>query len=548
MNFRQPLIFAALLSIPAFAQEEMPTVWTTRLEHKIQYCGTGDSTGFSYAASDKEMSVFDNETGKVIWTKPYKDIAPKLRKIDELIPFWESGCVFLFDRKMGKDQIAVIDMKTGTNLWSTDVYQNVAEENVMYIKERDGFAITNKEGLHFVKARTGEETWTTLAFKGAIGIYQYVPDGHIIAVNFLPTGWAAIFAGFKSQIAKIDMDNGSMVWSTTYIGAPERKVLTGEYLYSLDIDADRIFLRLNGIQVYDYKTGGQLWSAAFDFTPDRVVGKPGNALKWGVYGAVADPVIVGDDMYVLDCVSRKSQYVKKYDRKTGKLLWTSQEIPDAKAIPNMYVVNDQVVLQIGGQVETQAYLKSTSSGSDGTTTTTYTSRIEYVNVKPCGVKSLNTTDGSLVWESERFKKGITNVFPNDGRLYACSGKALYCMDAAAGKDIYEVPLGDDKIGNAEIILHYKDKVAVVGEKGVSTHNLSDGKLVNSGKYKSARLNDRVDNIVMVETDKQDIAAFDLESCKYLEYNARKDAENTLTNDGQYVYVYEKKDVTKVKTH
>jgi outer membrane protein assembly factor BamB len=546
MKLRQILMMPALLSLPALAQEDMPTVWTTRLDHKIQYCGTGDASGLSYAASDKEISVLDNGTGKVIWTKAYKDIAPKLRKIDELIPFWESGCVFLFDRKMGKDQIAVVDLRTGSSLWSTDVYQNVGEANVCYVKERDGFAICNKEGMHFVKARTGEEMWTIVAFKGSIGRYVPTADGNIIAVNILPSGLAALFAGYKSQIAKVNMDNGSLAWDAEYVGIPERKVLTGEYLYSLDIDQDRVYLRLNGIQVYDYKTGAKLWTAAFDFTPDRVKGAPVNAVKWGVYGAVADPVIVGDDMYVLDCASRKKQYIKKYDRKSGKLLWASPEIPDARAIPNMYVMDGQIVLQIGGQVETQALLKSTSSGADGSTTVTYTSRIEYVDVKPYGVKAFNTSDGSMLWESERFKKGITNLFTADGKIYVCSGKALYAMDAS-GKQLYEVPLGNDNIGNATLILPYKDMVAVVGEKGISTHTLADGKLVNSGKYKSSALHGQVGNIALMQTDKEDLAAFDLDSCKYLAYNARKDAMNTLTNDGQFVYVYEKKDVTKVKT-
>lgn len=538
----------AITAMPALAQEEMPTVWTTRLEHKIQFSGTGDAAGISYAASDKEMSVLDNSTGKVIWTKPYKDVAPKLRKIDELIPFWESGCVFLFDRKMGKDQIAVVNMQDGQALWTTDAYQNISEENVLYVKEREGFLIATKEALRFVKARTGEEVWSTTGFKGAAGRYLYLPDGHIVLVNFLPEGLKAIFAGFKSQIAKLNMDNGSVVWETDYVGRPERKVLTGEYLYSIDLDEDRIILRLNGMQVFDVKTGAKLWAAAFDFTPDRVKGKPMNAVKWGVYGAVAEPVAVGDDLYVLDCQSRKSQYLKKYDRRSGKLIWTSPEIPDAKAIPNMYVVDGQVVLQIGGLVETQALLKTESRGSDGSVTITYTSRIEYENVKPCGVKTFSTTDGALTWESERFKKGVTNLYPADGKLYVCSGKALYCIDGATHQDVYEVPLGDDNIGDAQIIMPYNNKVAIVGEKGVSTHAAADGKLVNSGKYKSARLNDAVGNIVLVETDNQDVAAFDLETCKFLAYNARRDAMNTLTNDGKFVFVYEKKDVTKLSTH
>jgi len=46
--------------------------------------------------------------------------------------------------------------------------------------------------------------------------------------------------------------------------------------------------------------------------------------------------------------------LKKYDRRSGKLLWTSPEIPDARAIPGIYTHGDKVILQIGGQVETQA--------------------------------------------------------------------------------------------------------------------------------------------------------------------------------------------------
>jgi len=130
----------------------------------------------------------------------------------------------------------------------------------------------------------------------------------------------------------------------------------------------------------------------------------------------------------------------------------------------------------------------------------------------------------------------------------CSGKALYGMNCADGKELYEVLLKDDNISDPTVILPYKDKIAVVGEKGVSTHTAIDGKLVNSGKYKSADLFDFHDNIVLVQTDNQDIAAFDLNTCKYLQYNARTGAVNDLSNDGNFVYTFEKKDVTKLKTH
>ena len=545
-----PLLLLMLASLPAIAQEEMTPVWELRLEHKANLVGTdpNEGPGLNYAASDKEITVMDKESGKVLWSKAYKELAPNLRKIDELVPFWQSGCIFLFDRKMGKDQIGVVDMRTGALLWTSEKYQNLSEDNVMYIKERDAFCISMKDALHYVIARTGEEKWSTSTFKGTVGKYLFMPDGKVVMVNFVPDGLGALFTGFKNQIAKVDLDKGSIEWEATYIGRAERKVLTGEFLYDLNADGDRVYLMLNGVQVYDYKSGAQLWSAAFDFTPDGIKGRPANAVKWGVYGGVAQPVTVGDDLYVLDCVNRRKQFLKKYDRRSGKLLWTSPEIPDAKAIPGIYVNGDRVVLQIGGQVETQAYIRRTERNPDGTTQVVTIQRIEWINVKPCGLKAFNTTDGSMVWESERFKKGITNAFIEGDLLHVCSGKALYAMDPSTGAERYEVPLGDDNISDATNILPNGDQVVVIGEKGVSTHNRADGKLVHSGKYKAARFRARYGDMVLLETERDDIAAFDLKDCSFKQYNNRAGAINQLSYNGAFVYVYDKKDVLKLKTH
>jgi len=536
-------IISLLFTCWLYAQEDMPLVWETRLDHSISHNGTGtEDRGYSYAASDKEITVFDNAMGKIKWSARFKEIAPKLSKIDELIPFWESNAIFLFDRKMGKDQIACVDMETGKLLWNTDKYQDVSDENVMYIKEADAFAISLKKALVWIKARTGEEQWTTEKFKGVVGQYVYTDDGYLICVNFVPGELAALFSGFKNQIAKINTKNGDIEWENTYIGRAERKVISGEFVFDLDVVEDKVILRLNGIQTYDLKTGATLYSASFDYTPAGVVGKPMGARKFGVYNAVADPKVVGNDLYVLDMSNKKNQFLKKYDYNSGKLVWTSKEIQDAKAIPNMYLIGDKMVLQIGGTVEAQAYIVRTTSEG-----TYYEWKIWYPNVKPNGVQAFNLKDGSLAWQSERFKKGITNMVDIEGNVVVCSGKALYSMDAASGKENYEVPVSKGGVGNANSILPYKDMVAVIGEKGVSTFKASSGEVVASGKYKSSYLEDDFDNIVIMKTDGADIASFDLNTCKYLEFKARKGSTTTLTTDGKFVYVYENKTISKVKT-
>ncbi len=539
------LMLGAMLT-NSYAQDDMDIVWETKLGHKIDYYGTDLSDrpdSYSFAADDKEISLFKNSDGSVIWTKAYKEISPKLRKVDDLLAFWESNTIFLFDRKLGKDQIACIDMKSGELLWNSDKYQEVTEDVVTYVPEEEGFAISLKKELVFIKARSGEEVWNTTKFSGTVGEYIYNPnDRTLVMVNFQPNLLVALFSGFKNQIARINMVTGDILWENTYIGRAERKVLTKEFLYKLDLADNKVFLRMNGMQVYDYNTGANLWSAAFDFTAD-VVKAPSHAQRFGVYGAVATPVIDGQDIYVLDMSNKRDQYVKKYDINTGRLLWTSPEIKGARAIPSMSVVDSKVMLQIGGRVETQFYRRY----RQGDTWVTEWG-VTYPEVKPFGVQALNADNGSLAWESERFRKGITNAITLNDSYIVCSGKALYSINPVNGEEKYEVPAAKGGVGQASLILPFKDnQIVVVGEKGVSTFNADNGDLIASGKYKTSTLFDRRDDILIMSTEKSDYAAFDLNTCRYKEFKARTGAGNSLTNSGEHLFVYEKKTVTKLKT-
>lgn len=537
-----------LSAMGLWAQDEMPVIFETKLEHRIEHTGTGtEARGYSYAASDKEITVFNNKTGGVRWTGKFKDLTPTLSKVDELIPFWESNVLFLFDRKMGKDQIACLDLADGRLLWTTDKYQNVTDESIVYIPELDGFAISLKERLVWILSRTGEERWSTDKFKGVVGKYVITGDSKLIMVNFVPSNLGALFSGFKNQIVKIDLTNGNILWENTYIGRAEKKVITGEFLYDLDIVTDKVFLRMNGMQVYDLNTGANIYTAAFDFTPEKLVGAPAGAKRFGVYGAVADPVIVGDDLYVLDMSSKKSQYIKKYDRNSGKLLWTSPEIKEAKAIPGMYVIGDKILLQIGGNVEAQAYIKRRETAPDGTVEIVEEWRVWHPNVKPCGIQAFNTGDGSMVWDSERFRKGITNAIVSGDQFIVCSGKELYSMDIATGAEKFVVPVAKGGVGNADVIMDFKGMVVVVGDKGVSTFNMNTGEPVAMGKYKKSDLEDYEGDRMILKTAGADIACFDLNTCAYKEFKARKGAITSLSTEGDFVYVYEKKTVTKVGT-
>jgi outer membrane protein assembly factor BamB len=209
----------------------------------------------------------------------------------------------------------------------------------------------------------------------------------------------------------------------------------------------------------------------------------------------------------------------------------------------MKVVGDKVALQIGGRVETQ-YKRRYKSGDSWVTEW----GITFPEVKPFGVQALNTSDGSLAWESEKFKKGITNAVSFDNYHIVCSGKALYSIDINTGDEKYEVPVSKGGVGQAALVQKFGDDIVVViGEKGVSTFKAENGDLIGSGDYKKSSLEDRIDDIVIMKTDKADVAAFVLPDCKFKEFKAKKDAGTSLTKDGNHLFVYEKKVVTKLST-
>jgi outer membrane protein assembly factor BamB len=530
------------------AQDDMSEIYKKEIDHPFSYTANGNDDGYSYVSNGKEITVIKNQTGEILWNKKFKEISDELGKVDDIIPMWDANVIFVFDRKIGKDKIACIDALKGELLWVSSKYQNVDDkENVIYISELDAFAITSKDHLTMIKVKSGEELWQTDKFKGIVATYNVMKDGSIVMINMKSSVIGSIFSGMKNQLVRINSKTGDIIWDQTYRGLVEKKVITRERLVTLTIDDDKVFLYMNGIQVFDLATGKPQWSAVYDESPSEVVKnkKPAGAKGFGAYGVVAQPVVVGDYIYVLDLVNRRNQFLKKYALKTGKLIWTSAEIKDARAIPGLYVVGDKVVLQVGGQVELQYWMivKGTSTIT-GTAATERVEVVEFENVKPYNVQCFNAITGEQLWESEKMKKGLTNIFPSGNNIMVCSGKALYSMDLNTGKENYEKPLKEDNIGEADLIIDYHDQVIIIGEKGVSSRKKDDGSLTASSKFKRSTPlshNNQIiygDRSLALYTKNSDYAVYDLTTMKYKRFDARKGAEAFLADDGMALYVFE----------
>ncbi|MEJ0054228.1 MAG: PQQ-binding-like beta-propeller repeat protein [Bacteroidota bacterium] len=537
------IVATVLAGLCANAQEDMKEIYKKEIDHSFDYTANGDDSGYSYASSSKEISVFNNKTGELLWNKKYKEISDQLGKVDDVISMWDAKVIFVFDRKIGKDKMAAIDATTGALLWISAKYQDVDDaDNIIFVKELNAFAVTTKDHLTLIRTRTGEEIWETDKFKGIVGDFELTPDGSLILINMKATLIGSLFSGMKNQIVRINSKNGDIIWDQTYRGVVEKKILTRERLVKLTVEDGKVFLYMNGIQVFDFADGKPLWAAVYDQTPSEVVKnkKPSGATKFGAYGVVAQPLVVGEHIYVLDLINKRNQYLKKYELKTGKMVWTSPEIKDARAIPGIYAVGDKIILQVGGQVELQYTQKVKQS--DGSFTLENT--IEMENVKPLNIQCFNANTGEQVWESEKMKKGLTNLFLSGNNIIVCSGKALYSMEVATGKENYEKPLKEDNIGEADFIIDYNDEVIILGEKGVSERKKSDGSLTAASKFKRSTpitYNGQYvygGKTMALYTKSSDYAVYDLKTVKYKSFDARKGASAYLSDDGLSLYVFE----------
>jgi len=495
--------------------------------------------------------------GSVLWSSRFKDIYEKINKIDLQFEVFDANALFMFDKKMGKDQLVVADITTGKMLWHTDKYQNIEDmEQVFYVPEIAAFGIITDKTLSMVKARTGEELWTTEKWNTPVASYLIDNKESTITMINMPRSFVgSLFKGFKNQIMKLDIKTGNVIWENTYIGTAQKKVITGERVVSLKANGDKLFLQFNGLQVYDYATGNPLWKAQFDATFDNVVGHVkggGRTLRKGVYGCVADPIVDGNYVYVIDMKSRSQQYLKKYELSTGTLVWTSPEIKDAKVLPGLVKMNDMIVLQVGGAVEVQAKTEKRVGDHTITRWMKY-----YQNVGPYNVQAFNVTNGAQVWQSDKFKKGITNITNEDNNLLVCSGKALYNIDYLSGKENYEMQLGDDDIALAQKIINSselggqqvnKSNIIVIGEKGISCHNSANGSKNWAVRIKDADFNGIYGKTAFYEKENGDVFAIDVNTGKATVCDARKDSKTSYSSDGNYLYLFEKKTVTKLQTN
>ena len=487
------------------------TVWESEFDNKASRLALCDGDGQYIIGTDDNSATVLDETGKTVWSGDYKKLTTnKTNNSEYQYTIWKDkgGYLFLFDkRSLGTDRVAVLDLATGKELWNSELYQDLIPkggtkteegtdqgelETVKYINELDSFLISQRNSVILVKANTGEKIWETNRFKGGVGKYVYdAKRNEIIMVNFKPTALGALFSGFKNQLVRINAANGDVVWDATFTGSIEKELVTRRAIIDLWIKGDKIFMYLDGMNVYDYNTGQKVWNVNYE---NDMGGANGGLFSGGkrskIYRTIADPLFTDDAVYIVILGTRdRTKYVEKHDLNSGKLIWASEKITGAFCMPNIYKANDKILVQVGGKVQVQEFrLEETSSsaglsagmalagfgGGGGIKSWVPYIYWDYKNQKN-SVLCLDDKTGTTAWRSEKFDKRITDLILDENKtVFVGDGDEFYGYDIASGNQLFDVKHNDAKVGRASDVIDFGDKVVVLSEKGLAAYNKKDG--------------------------------------------------------------------------
>jgi hypothetical protein len=560
------------------------TEWESEFENKatrLAVCG-GDGQ-LIIGTDDNSASVID-ATGKPLWNGDYKKLTTnKTNKSEFQYTVWKGkkgGYLFLFDeRSMGTDRVACLDIETGKELWNSEAYQNLIPkgtkgiegtddgelETVKYITELDAFLISQKGSIILVKANTGEKIWETNRFKGGVGKYIYNKEkNEIILANFKPTALGALFAGFKNQLVRINAANGEILWDATFVGTVEKELVTRRAILDMWIKDNKVFLYLNGLMVYDYKTGQKVWEAIYENDMDGGGGGMfSNTKEKKYYRTIADPLFTENAVYIVMLGTRdRTKYVEKHDLASGKLLWATEKVTGSFCVPNVYKAGDKILIQIGGKVQVQEFkMENRSDGFGGT----YKARVPYIywdyKAQKNGLVCLDDKTGKLAWRSEKFDKRITDLILNEDKtVFAGDGDEFFCYEIATGKQLFDVKHNDAGVGKATDVIDFDDKVVVLSEKGLAAYNKKDGsRAYNTDKIKGVDYFYHIgDNYFLRDqrNSKNIIYGIDMTNGETKGSVQSKGKGGSpkygdgidITDDGEYIFAFKGKKVEKIKVN
>jgi outer membrane protein assembly factor BamB len=510
-------------------------VWESQLDNKSDYYRSVSTDGaYVLGATNKVFAVLSGADGKKVSGGDYNSLCG-FAKPDNAISVSGAGLYIVFSEKKGdaKDDMIAIDMASGKIAWKNTSLEDIDPASLIYIPELKAIAVPIKDSLVMLDAANGNVMWRKPEFYAKLQRFAYSDEQKaLVTVSYMQTmgglNIAAAFALGKTQISAVDVTTGKALWDNTYkfIASTVRSPQAQKDLVGVSIEGNKVLARLDGLKVLDLATGKEIWNAGIDSD---------NFGKAALH-ALQLPAVMGGAVYMTDL----DQHVAKYDQNNGAKLWET-EIENSDYLPALQAVGDKVIVQRGGYICEETEVRN---------------QLGFISYKhewemdgPYGIAALEAASGKLLWNTEKFKGGITTIVAGEDAVYCASGEFFYGINAADGSDKFAIARKELKLGEPRWTLDNGSNVVVVSENGVSAHAKADGSVVWKVPFKGiTNYQFEGDNFFVNSADEEKLAGIDLATGKLkgeLEYG---DVRYTFTEDGEYIFTFDGPAVCKYKVN
>jgi outer membrane protein assembly factor BamB len=493
---KRPITLLCLFAFAlAHAQEPFPQVFKEKFPVKVEGRSSNKDITIVYGRHSKGVVAMSAVDGKILWEINFeKDFGIKEFDGYRNLEYSEVLVYYTKETKKAPSEKVFVDAKTGKLLWRTTEFGTAGdfEKGMRSAYDREGNFLGDKgEGLKFYDIRTGQfaaDVQASAASEKDMLYFGSITAGDLfIELSYEDKPRAASSGKRMSEVEVVATNTATnkVAWRTTFEGnivAPVcwngafSGVWTGapitDVILDWEVNSDQIFIYYDGIAALDLKTGKLQWQNTYDRS-DMDFG-----LKiTQVFNTACLPVLTDDALYYAD-LSDKENAIKKINRKTGALLWKSEELKKSDIVPSMYLENGKLICQFGGVQVQQIYY-------DGNC------KSQYEPVGNFGLRAYDAATGKEIWNTatkgktltEDFNKMISNVLMANDIVYAHGNEFLLGVDAASGAEKFATSIKDLKVGKplGMTWLEADKTILLRAEKGIVTIDANGGKVLASTK-------------------------------------------------------------------
>jgi outer membrane protein assembly factor BamB len=444
-----------LIGFTAFSQNEFKQLFELKFPVEVERWTSDDDNTWVVAGDDGELCGVDAVTGKVAWTLNVKERFG-VKRCERWKYDTDEGVVEVYCKGDKKDDMKTyrLDPATGADLGSA------SGKKPEKAKTSYWSAFKNKN----------EASWSN-----AGGIRLEDPKVTLYLSYDRPEMNASFGRGKRSPITV--RCSGEYSWSATVQGSFVRALCDnvigygdsfgGDFI-SVQGNKDVVFVQYEGLSVLDMKTGKLLWETTFDYSSFDF----GAIKSEMIIGRAPMPVCDESAAYIAD-LSKDVRAIRKFDLRTGKILWESEKLPKDAIISEILVVNGTLLVRNGGRVLVQKLVTNANTGAQ-------TCISEMKDEGDFSLDAYDIATGKPLWVAEDLKslgdkfKSITNMLTDGQSVFVASDRNLFALDPKSGSSKWKTDLSAMKIGKPTKLHFIESDILVEGEEGLARTKQTDG--------------------------------------------------------------------------